>query len=106
MFCICLGASGVLIDFGNYFSGDNFFFVGFVHFAVMGNVSGRKDEAGPSGITRSTADEEGEEYMEYAHGGPFPDSMVQSPPHSPRPYCSPFIFAPQVSFTYLVIIWT
>ncbi|KAG5545803.1 hypothetical protein RHGRI_018085 [Rhododendron griersonianum] len=63
---------------------------------VMGNVSGRKDEAGPSGITRSTADEEGEEYMEYAHGGPFPDSMVQSPPHSPRPYCSPFIFAPQV----------
>lgn len=76
-----------------------------VYFAVMGNVSGRKDEAGPSGFT-STTNEEGEEYMEeYVHGGahvsyhaqgPFPDSMVQSPPHSPRRYCSPLMFTPQV----------
>ncbi|CAL5393645.1 unnamed protein product [Camellia sinensis] len=65
----------------------------------MGNVSGRKDEAGTK--------IEKEESMEYAHGGgalvnyhahnsPFPDSMVQSPPHNPRAYSSPFIFTPQV----------
>ncbi|XP_059661252.1 SNF1-related protein kinase regulatory subunit beta-2-like [Cornus florida] len=68
---------------------------------VMGNVSGKKDEAGPS----ATKNEEGEEYMEYAHGGaqvsyhapgPFPESMVQSPPHSPRAYQSPLMFTPQV----------
>ncbi|KAA8524869.1 hypothetical protein F0562_011292 [Nyssa sinensis] len=69
----------------------------------MGNVSGKKDEAGPSG----TENEESEEYMEYAHGGahvsyhahgPFPESMVQSPPHphSPRAYPSPLMFTQQV----------
>ncbi|CAK9175286.1 unnamed protein product [Ilex paraguariensis] len=68
----------------------------------MGNVSGRKDEAGPSG---TKDEEEGEEYMEYAHGGAqgsyhgqaqFSDSMVQSPSHSPRAYRSPLMFTPQV----------
>ncbi|KAA8526620.1 hypothetical protein F0562_008177 [Nyssa sinensis] len=68
---------------------------------VMGNVSGKKDETGPSG----TKDEEGEEYMEYAHDGahvsyhahdPYPESMVQSPPHTPRASQSPLMFTPQV----------
>ncbi|KAM7498453.1 hypothetical protein LguiA_022867 [Lonicera macranthoides] len=65
----------------------------------MGNVSGRKDEAGPSGDKT----QEEEEYMEYAAQvsnyrarGPFPESMVQSPPHSPRAYQSPLLFTPQV----------
>ncbi|KAI8007175.1 SNF1-related protein kinase regulatory subunit beta-2 [Camellia lanceoleosa] len=77
---------------------------------VMGNVSGRKDEE--AGCSSGTKHEEGEddeeEYMmEYAHGGggarvsyhahgPFPESMVQSPPHSPRAYHSPLMFTPQV----------
>ncbi|KAK2985675.1 hypothetical protein RJ640_011903, partial [Escallonia rubra] len=54
----------------------------------MGNVSGRKDEAGPSGAKE---EEESEEYMEYAH-----ESMVQSPPQSPRACRSPLMFTPQV----------
>ncbi|KAK3022468.1 hypothetical protein RJ639_046343, partial [Escallonia herrerae] len=52
----------------------------------MGNVSGRKDE-GPSGAK----EEESEEFMEYAH-----ESMVQSPPQSPRACRSPLMFTPQV----------
>ncbi|GMP66543.1 hypothetical protein CsSME_00026860 [Camellia sinensis var. sinensis] len=77
----------------------------------MGNVSGRKDEE--AGCSSGTKHEEGEEeeeeeyMMEYAHGGggarvsyhahgPFPESMVQSPPHSPRAYHSPLMFTPQV----------
>ena len=64
----------------------------------MGNVSGRRDEAGPSG-------NKGEEYMEYAHvshhaHSPFPESMVQSPPHSPRAYPSPLMFTHQVRSTH------
>ncbi|PSS06464.1 SNF1-related protein kinase regulatory subunit beta-2 like [Actinidia chinensis var. chinensis] len=60
----------------------------------MGNVSGRRDEGGPSG-------NKGEEYMEYAHvshyaHSPFPESMVRSPPHSPRAYPSPLLFTHQV----------
>lgn len=71
----------------------------------MGNASGRKEDIGSSG----TKNEVGEEvFMEYAHGGgpqvssyhapeyPFSESMVQSPPHSPRAYQSPFSFTPQV----------
>ncbi|GFY97694.1 SNF1-related protein kinase regulatory subunit beta-2 [Actinidia rufa] len=63
----------------------------------MGNVSGRRDEAGPSG----NKGEEGGEYMENAHvsyhaHSPFPDSMVQSPPHSRRAYPSPLMFTQQV----------
>ncbi|XP_028089519.1 SNF1-related protein kinase regulatory subunit beta-2-like isoform X2 [Camellia sinensis] len=71
----------------------------------MGNVSGRKDEAGTK--------IEKEESMEYAHGGgalvnyhahnsPFPDSMVQSPPHNPRAYSSPFIFTPQMGVPTMI----
>ncbi|XAR68255.1 hypothetical protein NMG60_11003325 [Bertholletia excelsa] len=54
---------------------------------VMGNVSGRKDEACSSGTKNE------EEYMEFGHGeadvGSYhahggAESMVQSPPHSPR----------------------
>lgn len=70
--------------------------VGFLYYAVMGNVSGKKEEGETSGLIKNQEDEE-EEYMEYAHGhGQFPDSMVQSPPHSPKAYQSPLIFTPQV----------
>ncbi|XP_052179248.1 SNF1-related protein kinase regulatory subunit beta-2-like isoform X2 [Diospyros lotus] len=74
------------------------FQLGFIVFAVMGNVSGRKDEAGPS----ATKNQEGEDYMEFAHGGaqgPFPQSMAQSPPSSPRAYCSTAMFNSQVQGT-------
>ncbi|XP_059662867.1 SNF1-related protein kinase regulatory subunit beta-2-like [Cornus florida] len=69
---------------------------------VMGNVSGKKDEASPS----ETKYGEGKEYMECGHGGVhvnyhahslFPESMVQSPIQSPRAqYQSPLMFTPQV----------
>ncbi|XAR55257.1 hypothetical protein NMG60_11035282 [Bertholletia excelsa] len=64
---------------------------------VMGNAGTRENESGPSG----TGNEGGEEYMEcapvsyHAHD-PFPESMVQSPPCSPRADRSPLIFTPQV----------
>lgn len=62
---------------------------------VMGNVSGKKkdeESAESSGIKNQEHGEE--EYMEY---GLFPDSMVQSPPHSSKAYHhSPLIFTPQV----------
>lgn len=61
----------------------------------MGNVSGKKkdeESAESSGIKNQEHGEE--EYMEY---GLFPDSMVQSPPHSSKAYHhSPLIFTPQV----------
>ncbi|XP_019240783.1 PREDICTED: SNF1-related protein kinase regulatory subunit beta-2-like isoform X1 [Nicotiana attenuata] len=70
--------------------------VGFLYYAEMGNVSGKKEEGETSGLIKNQEDEE-EEYMEYAHGhGQFSDSMVQSPPHSPKAYQSPLIFTPQV----------
>lgn len=69
--------------------------MGFLYYAVMGNVSGKKKEgesAESSGIKNQEHGEE--EYMEY---GLFPDSMVQSPPHSPKAYHhSPLDFTPQV----------
>lgn len=67
---------------------------------VMGNVSGKKEEITGESSGTKNQEHEGEEYMEYAHGhghGLLPDSMVQSPPHSPKAYHhSPLVFAPQV----------
>ena len=62
---------------------------------------GRRDEACPSG----NKGEEGGEYMENAHvsyhaHSPFPESMVQSSPHSRRAYPSPLMFTQQVRSTY------
>ncbi|KAK9285929.1 hypothetical protein L1049_025131 [Liquidambar formosana] len=70
---------------------------------VMGNVSGRRDGAGPSGVKKS---EEGEQYMDFAEGmahvsyhgpGLFPQTTVQPPPpHSPMAFLSPLMFTQQV----------
>lgn len=73
----------------------------------MGNASVfRRNETGSSGAKSDEETEEGEEYMEFPHvsyhtPAPFQESMVQSPPHSPRAYHSPLVFTPQVSVTPL-----
>ncbi|KAM3221681.1 SNF1-related protein kinase regulatory subunit beta-2 isoform X1 [Capsicum annuum] len=60
---------------------------------VMGNVSGKKEEITGESSGIKNQEHEEEEYMEYCL---FPDSMVQSPPHSPKPYHhSPLAFTPQ-----------
>lgn len=60
----------------------------------MGNVSGKKEEETGEGSGIKNQEHEEEESMEY---GLFPDSMVQSPPHTPKAYhYSPFVFTPQV----------
>lgn len=69
----------------------------------MGNVSGKKKEeetAESSGIKNQEHEEE--ESMEY---GLFPDSMAQSPPHTPKAYHhSPLIFTPQVRGSKLQVL--
>ncbi|KAF8409734.1 hypothetical protein HHK36_005813 [Tetracentron sinense] len=56
----------------------------------MGNVSVRKDGGSPSGV----GVEESRQEMESTNGGS-PESMAQSPPHSPREARSPLMFTPQ-----------
>lgn len=69
--------------------------MGFLYYAViMGNVSGKKEEETGEGSGIKNQEHEEEESMEY---GLFPDSMVQSPPHTPKAYhYSPLVFTPQV----------
>lgn len=64
-------------------------------FAVMGNVSGRQDGEGCSGVKKREYEEGFEQSLtELGHGDP----MLHSPPHqSPRPYQPPPIFTSQVS---------
>lgn len=69
----------------------------------MGNASVfKRDEAEASGAKN---EEDGVEYMEYAHGSyhaptSFSDFMLHSPPHSPRAYHPPLGFTPQVICFY------
>lgn len=49
----------------------------------MGKASGKKEEAETCEIKNQ---EDEEEYMDYAHSRQFQESMVQSPPRSPRTY--------------------
>lgn len=64
-------------------------------FAVMGNVSGRQDGEGCSGVKKREYEEGFElSLTELGHGDP----MLHSPPHqSPRAYQPPPIFTSQVS---------
>lgn len=68
----------------------------------MGNVSGKKEEITGESSGIKNQEHEEEEYMEYCL---FPDSMVQSPPHSPKPYHhSPLAFTPQVRLKKQVLL--
>lgn len=71
-------------------------------FSQMGNANGKEDDAtaAASGVTSSSARSNGgDPYARSRHRRPSSDSMSSSPPGSPARSPSPFLFAPQVSFS-------